>query len=94
MRYGSRARLLPARPRFWAKLGVFAAIGLVSLLPTLRLLGWRRQACVQPGLVPPAQAATLYRFVSAELALSGLVLVPAAIMAGYGCLIGMTNTWT
>lgn len=85
VRYGSRARLLPARPRFWAKLGVFAAIGLVSLLPTLRLLGWRRQPRVQPGFVPPpAQAATLYRFVSAELALLGLVLVPAVTMARYG----------
>lgn len=61
---------------------MFAAIGLVSLLPTLRLLGRRRQARVQPGFVPPAaQAATLYRFVSAELALSGQVLVLAAIMA-------------
>lgn len=74
-------------PWFWAKLGVFAAIGLLSLLPTLRLLRWRRQARLQPGFVPPpVQAAALHRIVSAELALLALLFVLAARMARYGML--------
>ncbi|MBN6112960.1 DUF2214 family protein [Xanthomonas bonasiae] len=72
---------------FWAKLGVFAAIGLLSLLPTLRLLRWRRQARLQPGFVPPpVQVAALHRIVSAELALLALLFVLAATMARYGML--------
>ncbi|QNH14928.1 hypothetical protein HEP74_00041 [Xanthomonas sp. SS] len=63
-------------PWFWAKLGVFAAIGLLSLLPKLRLLRWRRQARLQPGFVPPlAQVAALHRIVSAELTLLALLFV-------------------
>lgn len=74
-------------PWFWAKLGVFAAIGLLSLLPTLRLLRWRRQARLQPGFVPPpVQVAALHRIVSAELALLALVFVLAATMARYAML--------
>jgi len=71
-------------PWFWAKLGVFAAVGLLSLLPTLRLLRWRRQARLQPEFVPPpAQVAALHRIVSAELALLALLFVLAATMARY-----------
>jgi len=71
-------------PWFWAKLGVFAAIGLLSLQPTLRLLRWRRQARLQPGFVPPlVQVAALHRSVSAELALLALLFVLAATMARY-----------
>ncbi|MCC4598092.1 DUF2214 family protein [Xanthomonas campestris pv. phormiicola] len=74
-------------PWFWAKLGVFATIGLLSLLPTLRLLRWRRQSRLQPGFVPPpVQVAALYRLVCAELGLLGLVFVLAATMARYGML--------
>src|SRR5882672_5948045 len=31
-------------PVFWAKIAAFAVVGLLSILPTLRLLGWRRMA--------------------------------------------------
>lgn len=71
-------------PWFWAKLGVFAAIGLLSLLPTLRLLRWRRLARLQPGFVPPPlQVAALHRIVGAELILLALLFVLAATMARY-----------
>ncbi len=74
-------------PWFWAKLGVFAAIGALSLLPTLRLLRWRRQARLQPGFVPPpAQVAALHRIVTIELALLALLFVLAATMARYAML--------
>ncbi|WP_369978025.1 DUF2214 family protein [Xanthomonas bundabergensis] len=74
-------------PWFWAKLGVFAAIGLLSLLPTLRLLHWRRQARVQPGFVPaPPQVAALSRIVSVELVLLALLFALAATMARYAML--------
>lgn len=88
VRYGLKAPdYYLHNPWFWAKLGVFAAIGLLSLLPTLRLLRWRRQARLQPGFVPPLpQAAALSRLVSVELVLLALLFVLAATMARYGML--------
>ncbi|XQA62851.1 DUF2214 family protein [Xanthomonas sacchari] len=70
---------------FWAKLGTFAAIGLISLVPTLRLLGWRRQARLQPTWSPnAAQVRTLQRLIGVELGLLAVLVVLAAAMARYG----------
>ena len=33
-----------ANPAFWTKMGLFLAIGLISVIPTLRFLGWRKAA--------------------------------------------------
>ncbi len=72
-------------PWFWAKLGTFAAIGLLSLVPTLRLLGWRRQARLQPTWSPnAAQVRTLQRLIGVELGLLAVLVVLAAAMARYG----------
>ncbi|WP_369941681.1 DUF2214 family protein [Xanthomonas medicagonis] len=86
VRYGLKgADSFLSNPWFWAKLGVFAAIGLLSLLPTLRLLRWRRQARARPDFVPaPAQVVTVFRVVSVELGLLALLFVLAATMARYG----------
>src|SRR5690348_11149819 len=41
------AAYLP-NPFFWAKIGTFAVVGLLSVPPTIRILAWRRQARADP----------------------------------------------
>jgi putative membrane protein len=66
---------------FWAKLGTFAIIGLLSLPPTLAFLRWRKSA-LQPS---EADIATVRRYLHLELGLFFLLPVFAAAMArGYG----------
>jgi len=66
---------------FWAKLGTFAVIGLLSIQPTLAFLRWRRT-----GASPPDEAvARTRRFLWMEVVLFPLLLAFAAAMArGYG----------
>ncbi|WP_440985369.1 DUF2214 family protein [Xanthomonas sontii] len=67
---------------FWAKLGTFAAIGLISLVPTLRLLGWRRQARLLPTWSPnAAQVRTLQRLIGVELGLLAVLVVLVVLAA-------------
>jgi putative membrane protein len=66
---------------FWAKLGTFAVIGLLSVMPTLRYLRWRREKSA-PG---EAEIAATRRYLWAQLALFPLLLAFAALMArGFG----------
>lgn len=66
---------------FWAKMGAFAGVGLLSIRPTLAFLKWRR-AGTAPG---DAEVAGVRRFLVAEAALVALILVFAVLMArGYG----------
>ena len=66
---------------FWAKIGTFAVIGLLSVPPTLAFLKWRRS-----GAAPTDEAvARVRRFLWSELALFPLLPAFAAAMArGYG----------
>lgn len=67
---------------FLAKAGLFLAIGLLSIRPTLRFLGWR--AALREDRLPPidaAQLAGLRRLVTLELALLVPLLLCAALMA-------------
>jgi putative membrane protein len=66
---------------FWAKLGTFAVIGLLSLPPTLALIRWRKS-----GLAPSElDVQSARRYVHWELALFVLLPIFAAAMArGYG----------
>ena len=66
---------------FWAKLGAFAVIGLLSVPPTIRYIAWRRA-----GVSPSDEAvAAVRRFLYAEVALFALLPAFAAAMArGYG----------
>ena len=74
-------------PWFHAKLGAFVLAALLSILPTLRVLRWRRAAKADAAYVPPAaEIASLQRIVRAELALVAVILVCAAGMARYGAL--------
>ena len=66
---------------FWAKIGCFAAIGLLSVPPTLQFMRWRKSATA------PADAAvrSVRRYLHMELMLFVLLPIFAAAMArGYG----------
>jgi putative membrane protein len=66
---------------FWAKLGTFAIIGLLSLPPTLTFMRWKKSA-LQPG---ETDIRTVRRYLHLELALFAFLPVFAAAMArGYG----------
>ena len=66
---------------FWAKIGTFALVGLLSVPPTLAFIGWRRA-----GAAPTVdQIARVRRFLWTETALFALLPAFAAAMArGYG----------
>jgi putative membrane protein len=66
---------------FWAKLGCFAVIGLLSLPPTFAFIRWRKSA-VAPN---DSDIRTVKRYLHIELALFVLLPIFAAAMArGYG----------
>ena len=71
-----------ANPFFWAKIGLFAAIGLLSIGPTVLIIRWRRAAASDPAFAPPAAELKRAR---ALVGLEALLLVPllacAAAMA-------------
>ncbi|MGH6925885.1 MAG: DUF2214 family protein [Propylenella sp.] len=70
---------------FWAKMASFAAVGLLSIAPTLRILAWRRAAKSDPAFLAPGgekQSALFY--VRAESVFIVLILVFAATMARFG----------
>ena len=79
------AAYLP-NPLFWAKIGTFLLVGLLSVPPTLRILAWGKQAKIDPGFVlGEAEALGVRRFLVAEVVLFALIPVFAAAMArGYG----------
>ncbi|HMD27172.1 MAG TPA: DUF2214 family protein [Steroidobacteraceae bacterium] len=66
---------------FWAKMSSFAAIGLLSVPPTMQFIRWRKA-----GVAPDdAAVKSARRYLHAEVALFVLLLVFAAAMArGYG----------
>jgi putative membrane protein len=74
-----------SNPWFWAKMASFAAIGLLSIPPTLALLTWRKALKQDSQFLPPdTDVARLRRFVHAQVALLALVVIFAAAMARYG----------
>lgn len=69
-------------PAFWTKMGLFAAIGLISILPTVAFLKWARAAKADPAFQPDAaQRAGAVRWVRLEIVLLLLLAVAAAAMA-------------
>jgi putative membrane protein len=73
-------------PIFWAKIAAFALVAIISIYPTLRILGWRRTLKANPTFSPPAaEVFRLQRFFIAEVILVPFILVFAATMVrGYG----------
>jgi len=71
---------------FWAKIGTFALVGILSIWPTIQFIRWRsalkKDASAMP---PPGAIATARRFIWAEVILFALIPIFAAAMArGYG----------
>jgi putative membrane protein len=66
---------------FWAKMATFAAVGLISIVPTIAFIRWRRS-----GIAPDAAGvAAIRRCLWAELVLFAFLPAFAAAMArGYG----------
>ena len=69
-------------PVFWLKLASFAAVGLLSVTPTLRYRGWSRNLAQDPAAVPDGRELRSTRgFVIAQLGLFPLIPTLAATMA-------------
>jgi putative membrane protein len=71
---------------FWARIGAFAIVGLLSIQPTLAYIRWRGALKDDPAFLPNArQIATVRRFLWAEVFFFALIPIFAAAMArGYG----------
>ena len=73
-------------PVFWAKLAFFLAVGLVSALPTVRFVRWKRALQADAAFTPSAAEVTgVRRLMAIELALFvPIPLLAAAMARGYG----------
>lgn len=73
-------------PVFWAKIGAFAVVGVLSAWPTIAILKWRKLAKADPAFAPSAgEVAKVRRVLILELLVFALIPVFAAAMArGYG----------
>lgn len=66
----------------YAKVGLFLAVGLISVKPTLEFIRWRRMLDKDPAWkVQPAEQAAMRRLVMIELHLAALIPVFAVMMA-------------
>ncbi|MGM9484814.1 DUF2214 family protein [Roseateles sp. NT4] len=75
-----------ANPMFWAKMGCFALIALLSILPTVKFIRWKRMAKADSAFIPPrAELEKVRKILCIELVLFvPLVLFAAAMARGYG----------
>lgn len=73
-------------PFFWAKIGAFALVGILSVPPTLRVLSWRKASKADPAFSPDAgEVGFVRRFFLAEAVVFVFIPIFAAAMArGYG----------
>jgi putative membrane protein len=71
---------------FWAKIGAFALVGILSIWPTVAFIRWRSALKKDEAFRPtPAQIQTVRRFIWAEVFFFALIPIFAAAMArGYG----------
>jgi putative membrane protein len=74
---------------FWAKMAAFAAVGLLSIVPTVRIISWRRTLAKNAAFAPAAgDILKVRRFLWAEVAFFALIPACAAAMArGYGSFV-------
>lgn len=71
---------------FWGKMAAFAAVGLLSISPTIAFSRWRKALRADPGFRPTqGEIGRQRRFLHAELGFLILIPIFAAMMArGYG----------
>jgi putative membrane protein len=83
---GKGAAFYLSNPVFWAKIGAFAVVGLLSIAPTVLILRWRKRAKAEADFTPPAgEVAAARRVLLLEVLVFALIPALAAVMArGYG----------
>jgi putative membrane protein len=71
---------------FWAKIGTFAVVGLLSIVPTVSVIRWRQALTKDAAFLPAAaDIVRVRRFLWMEAFLFALLPIFAAAMArGYG----------
>ena len=81
--YGAKgAEFYTQNPVFWTKLGLFALIGLLSLLPTRNYIRWRKALRNNPNATPDASSIQATRkLIHIEFVLIFLLPILAALMA-------------
>jgi putative membrane protein len=89
VKYGAKgAEFYMHNPMFWAKIGAFAAVGLISVRPTLRILAWQKLAKADAAFVPPLdEVGAVRRQMLLEIHVFALIPIFAAMMArgvGFG----------
>jgi putative membrane protein len=70
-----------ANPVFWSKLGLFVVIGLISIVPTVRIIGWRKTSTP---VADGARLATRKLVVVQLVALFALPMLAALMARGIG----------
>ncbi len=76
------AAFYASNPVFWAKMALVATLALMSIAPTLRILGWKKRLRADAGFSPPqAEVDRTRKAVFAELHLLALVPLAAVLMA-------------
>lgn len=67
---------------FWAKIGAFVVVGLLSAPPTVRILQWRKRARAEPDFaLTTTEVKAVRPYLIAEVAVFALIPVFAAMMA-------------
>jgi putative membrane protein len=71
---------------FWAKIAAFVAVALLSIIPTIQIIRWRRALTADSAFLPAApDIAGVRRFLWAEAVFFAFIPTFAAAMArGYG----------
>jgi len=69
-------------PVFHVKVGLFILVGLMSIVPTINILRWKKQGKTLPNFVPtPAEIAKTRRWVMIESHLIIIIPLAAVLMA-------------
>lgn len=75
-------------PVFWVKMGLFVAVGLISIIPTIRFIRWTKLLqSEEVQVISDRDLSGTLRIIYVELALLALIPLMAVLMArgfGYG----------
>lgn len=68
-------------PLFWAKMGAFVIVGLLSIRPTTRIIAWRKSSGNDAHGVADQEVLAVRPWIKAEIAVFALIPIFAAAMA-------------